>query len=493
MMPSFKLEEATIADIHAALGRGELTCRALVEAYLARIETIDRAGANLNAIVTVNPEALAEADRLDDHFARTGSFVGSLHGIPVLLKDQIETAGIATSFGSSAAAGHIPRRDATAIARLRRHGAIILAKTSMPDWATSWFAYSSRSGETRNPYALDRDPGGSSSGTAAAIAANLGAVGVGEDTGGSIRLPASFCNLVGLKVTPGLISRTGMSPLVVFQDSAGPMCRTVTDAALLLDALVGHDSEDPWTATAAIARPPASYAAALAADGLRGARIGVLEGVAGAAEDPDAAPVNEVIAAAHAAMRAAGAELVPLEVPDLMSQILYTSLYFAHSRHDINQFLAARPELGFTLDTLLAEGRYHPMLDLLEEIGRGPAVPEEEPDYFRKYAAREAFQRQIVNLMAEHQLEAITFPTVQVVPPKRASLNAHRWRCLDFPTNTLIAAQTWMPAMTVPAGFSAAGLPVGIEFLALPYGEPTLFRLGYAFEQATRHRRTPNV
>jgi Asp-tRNA(Asn)/Glu-tRNA(Gln) amidotransferase A subunit family amidase len=492
MTAGFSIEETTIADVHAAYRDGSLTARALVDAYLERIEAYDRAGPALNSIVTVNDSAGALADELDAALECTGELSGPLHGVPVLVKDQAETAGIPTAFGSEAAAGYVPDEDATAIGQLKQAGAIILAKTAMPDWASSWFGYSSRSGETRNSFAHDRDPGGSSSGTGASVSANLGLVGVGEDTGGSIRLPASFNCLVGLKVTPGLISRTGMSPLVVFQDSAGPMARTVTDTALLLDGLVGFDAADEYTATAAIARPPASYAEHLDEGALTSARVGVLRDAFGSDDDPDCATVNAVIEAALESMRAGGAELVELTIPDLMEQIIYTSLYITHSRHDLNAFFASRPQLEIsTVEDLLARKKYHPMLDLLEEIGRGPADPREDPEYLEKYVARERFQRQVVNVMAANSIDVICFPSVQVVPPTRAELNSGRWPTLEFPTNTLVAAQTWMPAMSVPAGFTDAGLPIGLELMALPYDEPTLFRIGYAFEQATRHRRAP--
>jgi len=210
-------------------------------ALLGAHRGLRRNGPELNSILTVNPRALDEAEELDRSFGRSGEFVGLLHGVPVLVKDQAETAGIRTTFGSVAFEDHVPEEDATVVRRLKEAGAVVLAKTNLPDFATSWFAYSSAGGVTKNPYDLDRDPGGSSGGTGAAVAANLGAVGIGEDTGGSIRLPASFDNLVGVRVTTGLISRNGLSPLVVFQDTAGPMTRTVKDAAILLDALVGYD------------------------------------------------------------------------------------------------------------------------------------------------------------------------------------------------------------------------------------------------------------
>ena len=302
----FRLEEATIDDIHSAFRSGEITCRRLVELYLARIEAYDKSGPELNTILTLNPKALEEAEDLDRSLERNGEFVGPLHGIPVLIKDQAETAGIRTTFGSVAFEDYVPEADATAVRRLKEAGVVILAKTNLPDFATSWFAYSSAGGETKNPYDLDRDPGGSSSGTGAAIAANFGAVGIGEDTGGSIRVPSSFDNLVGVRVTTGLISRKGLSPLVVFQDTAGPMTRTVKDAAILLDALVGYDSEDPFTAAATLARDAGSYAEGLSEGTLRGARVGVVREVFGPDDDPDSYQVNGVVEGTLEAMQVAG-------------------------------------------------------------------------------------------------------------------------------------------------------------------------------------------
>lgn len=485
----FSLEETTIASIHAAMTGGSLTAVALVDAYLARIEAYDRGGPALNAIVTVNPRALDEARRLDEAFA-AGGLSGPLHGIPVVVKDQAETEGIETAFGSAAMAGYVPARDATAIARLRAAGAIVLAKTSLPDFATSWFAYSSRSGVTKNPYDLDHDPGGSSSGTGAAVAANLGAVGLGEDTGGSIRLPSSFDNLVGLKVTPGLISRTGMSPLVVFQDSAGPMCRTVEDAARMLNVIVGYDEADPFTATAVIAGPQ-DYTRALDPGALSGRTIGVLRQAFGGADVDGAAAVNAVMERALEALEAAGARLVEVEVPELEHYVEYTSLYVTHSRHDIDAFLASRPVPMKTVKAIRDAGRYHPALDLFEAIVEGPTDPHADPEYFQRYTARETFQRLIVNAMAAAGADALVFPTTQVPAPSRAVLDAGTWTTLTFPTNTLVAAQSWLPAVSVPAGFTDAGLPVGMEMVGLPYGEAALLGLAYAFEQATGHRRPP--
>ena len=491
-MSAFPIEETTIDAVQAAFKDGSLTCEQLVAAYLDRIERFDRGGPVLNGIVTVNPRAIAEAQALDAYFATHKTLKGPLHGVPVVVKDQVETKDIVTTFGSVAQDGYLPEEDATAIVKLKAAGAIILAKTSLPDWATSWFGFSSKSGETKNPYDLERDCGGSSSGTASSVSANLGLVGVGEDTGGSIRLPSSFTNLVGVRVTPGLISRKGMSPLVVFQDTAGPMARTVKDAALLLDAMVGYDPLDEYTTAYTIAGHKGSYTDQLKADGLKGTRIGVLTDAFASGDDPEAAAVNAVIRKAIEEIKACGAEVVEVGLPGLMDHIIETSLYLTHSRHDINAFMAARPGLPTgSLEAIKAGGKYHPVLDLLEEVFKGPDKPEDDPDYFRKLAARDKFQRAVVNLVAANGLDALCFPAVQVLPPKKSDVRDGKTNTLTYPTNTLIAAQTWMPSICLPAGFTPGGIPVGLELVVLPYHEPDLFKLGYAYEQATHHRRAP--
>ncbi len=489
---AFRLEEATIDDIHAAFRSGELTCRRLVEMYLARIEAYDRSGPELNAILTINPEVLEEAEDLDRAFGQGGEFVGPLHGIPVLVKDQAETAGIRTTFGSVAFEDYVPEEDATAVRRLKEAGALILAKTNLPDFATSWFAYSSAGGETKNPYDLDRDPGGSSSGTGAGVAANLGAVGIGEDTGGSIRVPSSFDNLVGVRVTTGLVSRKGMSPLVVFQDTAGPMTRSVRDAAILLDALVGYDPEDPFTAAATLARGAGQYASGLTGSTLEGAKIGVLRDVFGPDDDPDSGEVNRVVEEAVEAMRSAGAEIVdPVNVPDLMGFIEVTSLYLSQSRYDIDGFLSSRPG-SHTVGELFDTKRFHPRLDLFTAIAEeAPERPEEDPNYHKGLAAREEFRRAILNVMASQNLDALVYPNSQVLPPTRKELDDWKWTVLTFPTNALIAAQADLPSVSLPAGFAEGGVPVGFELVGKPYGEAELLKLAHAYERAASPRRPP--
>jgi Asp-tRNA(Asn)/Glu-tRNA(Gln) amidotransferase A subunit family amidase len=490
-MGNIPVVETTIEQVHEAMKNGQLTARELVQAYLDRIAAYDKAGPELNSIITLNDNALEEADRLDAEFRRTGELVGSLHGVPILVKDQAETAGIMTTFGSKAIDGYVPEKDATVIGNLKRRGAIILGKTTMPDFATSWFAYSSKAGNTKNPYDLTRDPGGSSSGTGAAIAANLALVGIGEDTGGSIRLPASFDSLVGVRVTPGLISRNGMSPLVVFQDTAGPMARTVMDAATLLDGMVGYDPTDEYTSAYVVARAPRSYAEAIQGASLDGVRVGVVREAFGSNEDPDCAQVNVVMEAALAKMEAAGASLVDVSIPGLMDFIVSTSLYITHSRHDINGFLAKHDFRFKTVEDILAAKEYHPYLELLEAIGEGPANPTDDPEYFPKMAEREKFQRAIVNAMAKVGATILVYPTIQVVPPTREELDGGKWTTLTFPTNTLIASQSWMPAVSVPAGGTPDGLPVGMEIVGLPFDEVGVLSAALGFEKAVQGRLVP--
>lgn len=486
------LEQADIATIGAELLTGRVTARQLVEAYLERIEALDHSGPELNAVVTVNPAAREQADALDRALADTGCPVGPLHGIPLVVKDCLDTADMPTSFGSEIFADYRPDADATVIARLRAAGAVIVAKTTLPDWATSWFSYSSRTGVTKNPYDLDRDPGGSSSGTGAAIAAGYATAGLGTDCGGSVRLPASFCNLVGVRSTPGLISRAGCNPLVSVQDTIGPMAKSVEDAARVFTVMAGFDETDPLTYAYSVARAPRSYLSSLVPDALQRRRIGVLRSAFGADDDPDSGPVNQVMKAALGELEAGGATLVDVTIDDLTGWIGRTSLYTIKSKYDINNWLASRPDAPVhTVAEIMESGRYHKKLDLLEALAAGPDDPLNDLDYFIAYTAREAFMKTVVNLMESNNLDTVVYPTCQVVPPTHEATDSGRWNTLNFPTNTVISSQTWMPAMTVPAGLTEAGLPVGMEILARPYDEPTMFTVGYGFEQVRGHREHP--
>jgi Asp-tRNA(Asn)/Glu-tRNA(Gln) amidotransferase A subunit family amidase len=488
------IEELTIAEVHAGYQAKQFTARELVQAYLDRIDAIDKSGPTLNSIISVSSKALDEADKLDKFLAENGTLKGSLHGVPVVLKDQIETADIPTSFGSSASGNYLPKSDATVVIRLKEAGAIILGKTTMPDFATSWFSTSSKSGTTKNPYALDHDTGGSSSGSAAAVAANLALVGVGEDTGGSIRLPASFCNLVGVRVSPGLISRTGMSSLVTPQDTSGPMCRTVTDAATLLDAMVGYDSADPYTSAFVVGGRETGYAKSLEGASLSGKRIGVLRQAFGEKDDPDGEALNKVLDKTLKTMQEAGAVLVDVEIPDLDHFVAFTSVYLTRSLQDMNAFVAARPDLGVeSIEKLYETKQYHEKLDLLEAIATGPKGASEDPEYANRMLAQTEFQRLVIRIMVENDLDVFAFPDVRLPAPSNKDIMDDRWTCLTYPTNTVIASQLHFPAVTVPVGFTESGLPVGLELMGIPYGEKELLHAARGLEMITGARMAPSL
>ena len=494
MKTPFDISEATIEKLHDAYREGTTSVREVVQTYLDRIEAKDRGPEGLNAVVELSPTALEDAEKTDQKFAESGQFTGPLHGVPILVKDQIEVGGMPTSYGSEIAARYIPPRDASAVAALRNAGAIILGTTTMPDFATSWFSTSSRSGMTKNPYDLSRDPGGSSSGTAASVAANFTMVGIGGDTGGSIRLPASFCNLVGVRVTPGLISRDGMSSLVTPQDTPGPVARTVEDAARLLDVLVGYDKNDPYTSVARIAHHEGSFTDGLNESVVSGKRFGVLREAFGDANDPDGARVNVVIEDALDKMRAAGAETVDVQIEDLMHLAGFTSVYNTRSHSDMDAFFRARPDTGVTgMSDVVSSGRFHPKLDLLMGIAASPENPKDDPEYLDRILVQQDFQRTVVSLLAELDLDAIVFPDVKLPAPTHEDVLSDRWTCLTYPTNTIIASQLHFPAATVPVGFTDNGLPVGLEIMSAPYDEKRLMLNAAAVERATGARRAPSL
>ena len=484
-------EELTTTAFHDQVLAGTTTRAGLVSWYLRRIADLDSAGPRIGSVVTVNPQALAEAEALDAAFAATGELQGPLHGVPVLIKDQAETAGIPTSFGSALFADYVPERDATVVTRLREAGAIVLAKTTMCDFAAGWFSFSSRSDHTKNPYALDREAGGSSAGTGAALTANLGLLGVGEDTGGSVRIPGSFTNLFGLRPTTGLVSRTGFSPLVHFQDTPGPMGRTVGDVAVLLDAMVGYDPADPFTAVAArIPGRQGSYVASLEGATLAGARVGVLSDAFGSS--PEAKPVSALVLAATDELRSAGADVESLELPRLQDWIRQTAFYATQSREDLTSFLAARPAAPVrSLDEIFASGVFHPLTGLIATAAEGPRVAADAPDYHRMRVRQEEFRRALLHAMATADVDVLVFPTVQVPPPTRQELADLRWTAQTFPTNTVIASQSGLPAMTVPVGMTDDGLPVGMDVVGRPLAEAQLLRFALAWERHARPRRPP--
>ncbi len=486
------LEQVNISQIHAVMLSGSITCESIVEAYLKNIELNNQKGAKLNAIVTMNDSAVDLARQLDVQLLSSNQLIGPLHGIPMVVKDCLETTDMPTSFGSKLFSQYMAKKDATVIAKLRDAGAVIIAKTTLPDWATSWFGYSSRSGETKNPYDLDRDPGGSSSGTGAAIAAGFATVGLGTDCGGSVRLPSSFCNLVGVRATPGMMSRQGCNPLVALQDTIGPMARSVSDAVKVFEVICGFDENDPLTSTYNIGKASPNYSQQLIPDALKNLRIGVVRNAFGSDQDENCRPVNKIMNAAIAQLAAGGAFVSDVEIPNLAESLDATSLYLLKSKYDLNLFLNARPEAPMkTIEDIVNAGHYHPKLDLLEGIANGPDDPLSDLNYYKAYAERDNLMLLITSIMDKGEYDALVYPTAQVPPPLRSETDSGRWTTLNFPTNTLISSQTSMPAITVPAGSTDDGLPIGMEILTRPYDEAMMFRVGFGFEQIRDHRRQP--
>lgn len=483
MSEDFNVVETTIDEIHEAMEDGDLTSEELVERYIERIEEYDHSGPKLNGIVTINEEAVDRAAELDEEFEENGP-VGPLHGIPVLVKDQAETEGITTTFGSEACLDHVPDEDATIVSEVKEAGGIVLAKTNLPDFASAFFGYSSAIGQTKNPYDTGRDPGGSSSGTGSAVAANLGTIGISEDTGGSTRVPAANCNLYGIRPTTGLISRNRHSPIVPRQDTPGPMARTMTDMTKLFDTLVGYDPKDDWTG-AVSQTDVESYTDYLNEDGLEGARLGVLRQAFGDDDDPRGAPVNKVTESALETMEEAGAELVdPVSINDMDEQIEDTVVYASYATLVLNEFIAERDIPYNSVDEIYEADAYHEDLDLIKAIADYDAVPEEDPDFWRKTVGQESLRRDILETFAANDLDAIVFPNVRVIPPKISELG-DRYTTANYPTNTPIGSQSQCPGISVPGGLTDDGLPVGVEILGMPYDEHKLVEMAYAYEQVT--------
>ncbi|HRN61670.1 MAG TPA: amidase [Luteimonas sp.] len=491
-LPDPGLAETSIVELQARMARGELDSLTLVRAYLDRIAAIDDAGPMLNAVIELNPDALRDAEGLDAE-RRDGKLRGPLHGIPVLLKDNIDALPMANSAGSLALAGHRPADDAFLVARLRDAGAVILGKTNLSEWANfrssrSISGWSARGGQTRNPHVLDRSPCGSSSGTGAAIAASLASAGVGTETNGSILCPASVNGVVGIKPTVGLVSRDGIIPIAHSQDTAGPMARSVADAAALLQAMAAVDDADD-ASTANPVRAPVDYLAGLDPDALRGARIGVLR-EHGVAPQPD---VEAAFDHALEALKALGAELVDarIETDGQWRKAGFEVLLYEF-RHGLDAYLAASGAPVRSLDELIAYNRAHtdremPLFgqELFEQAqAKGPLTDKAYRDA-RDEARRLAKTEGIDATLARQRLDALVVPTAGPAWPIDP-VNGDHFTGAGYG----VAAVAGTPSITVPMG-EAHGLPLGIAFLGPAWSEAKLVGYAYAFEQATRARRSP--
>jgi Asp-tRNA(Asn)/Glu-tRNA(Gln) amidotransferase A subunit family amidase len=485
----FQIEETTIAQIHAALRDGRLTCRGLVSEYLKRIEAYDKKGPALNAITLVNPEALALADALDKQFAARKAFTGPLHCIPVVVKDNFETIGMMSAAGSKSLQTFVSAKDAFQVKRIKEAGAIVIAKSNMAEFAFSPYeSLSSIQGHTKNPYALDRVPAGSSGGTAAAVAANLAAIGLGSDTGNSIRGPSSHTALVGIRSTMGLTSRAGVIPLSYLADIAGPMTRTVEDAVAVLQVIAGEDPEDPMTSRLK-GRTIPNYASSLRRDGLKGARIGVLRQAYERAKQPVDDEIVAVFTKALEDMKAAGAtvvDLVRVETPS-RTQGAGTCRGF---KYDINDYLATRGQNAplKTLDAIVESGQFGSSAErrLRSALTSKPEGPDSEACK-ADAAYRQAFGDAVTAVMDKEKLDAFVYPTWSHPPRLIGDLESPHGD-----NSQVFAPTSGFPAINVPMGHTRGGtLPAGITFFGRAWDEPTLIRLAYAYEQATKHRRKP--
>jgi len=486
----FRVQETTIADVHAAIRGGRLTCRALVSAYLRRIELYDKQGPSINAITVVNPDALAVADSLDKRYAAARQFVGPLHCIPMIVKDNFETIGLQTAAGSLALKDYKPQRDAFLVKRVKEAGAIVLAKSNMAEFAFSPLetVNSLLPGYTRNPYALDRVTAGSSGGTAAAVASSLGEVGLGTDTGNSIRGPSAHNALVGIRSTMGLTSRAGVVPLNLFADIAGPMARTMADAVTVFQVVVGYDPDDPAT-EASRSRAIPDYSKSLVRDGLRGARLGVLRR---AYERPGIdSEVVRVFGNAIGELRRAGATVLDtVVVPQLDSAMRLARGGCNPFKHELNAWLAAQGDRVpmKTLDTIIKSRLYHPSIQQrLESAQAVQQSPDSTPGCQGRQRVRDAVRAAVTQVMDSLHLDALIYPTWSNPPRLIGDLNTPAGD-----NSQVFSPQTGMPAITVPMGYTRSNaLPAGLQMLGRAFDEPTLIKLGYSYEQATKHRRAP--
>ena len=489
----FRLMEASIEDIHNAYQSGELTSRQLVQLYLDRIEAYDKNGPNINSIISLNPRALEEADRLDAAFTASG-FVGPLHGIPVIVKDQADAQDMPTTLGSVLLEDYFPEKDAFAVAKLREAGAIILGKSTLGEWGGG-DTYGSLFGITRNPYALDRTVGGSSGGTGGSISANFATVGVGQEGYASIRRPSTWNSLVGMRPTGGLISRSGVyAGWPSINGSLGPMTRTVKDLATLLDALVAYDPEDPLTARG-VGNVPDSYTDFLDNNGLQGARLGIIRESIVSNSEPeseDFSKVSEVFDQAVEQLKAAGAEVVdPIVIPDL-NELLAKRAGGPEGDESFQVYFNRNPNAPFkSRQEVLQSPDFAKVFRYAQEMLRRSS--EGSPGDSRHYEyllAREQLMTNLLKVMADNGLDAIVHKSVEHQPTLISDgMNPPYVNTKGVPhLNTFLV---FVPTITVPAGFTRDQLPVGISFLGRPFSDGALIKLAYSYEQATLHRKPP--
>lgn len=487
---AFNVVETTIADIHSAYRSGRLSARQLVQSYLDRIDAYDKRGPGINALVSLNPRALEEADRLDAAFKAAG-LVGPLHGIPVIMKDQGDVAEMPTTLGSVLFRDHMPKRDAFVVARLKKAGAVFVGKATLGELGAG-DTHGSLFGSTRNVYDLERTAGGSSGGSAASVSANFSTVAVGQEGLASIRRPAIWNGVVGMRPTAGLVSRSGVyAGWPTINGSLGPLARTVADLAQLLDGMVGYDPNDPVTAHG-VGHVPKSYASLLDRNGLKGARIGILRETMGYAAEPgsdDFRKITEVFDKAVADLRAAGAETVdPIVIPDLKALLARRANNAEDDDKAFREYFSGSDNAPFaTRQDAMAS-------PLFAQVLKGARdrwlKTQPEAAHYEYLKARDLLMTCFLKVMADHRLDAIVHKAVEHQPTLiKDGVNPPYVDQKGAPyINTFLV---FVPSIVVPAGFTRDKLPAGITFLGRPYDDANMIKFAYAYEQATHHRRAP--
>lgn len=485
---SFNVVETTIAQVHQAFQNKSLTCTQLVDIYLERIAKYDKS-TQLNAIVFTNPNVQKRSKELDEEFSKTGK-LRELHCVPVILKDNFDTADMATSGGSMVLKSSLPPDDAFMVKKLREAGAIILAKSNMAEWAFSpYFTISTTLGETRNAYDLKRVPAGSSGGTASAVAANFGLVGMGTDTGNSIRGPASHLALVGIRSTIGATSRDGVIPLLLNRDIAGPMTRTVEDAARVFNVIDGYDPNDSSTEKAK-GKLPDNYLDYLKRDGLKGVRIGVLRELS---DTPTAnTEIEKLFNQAIMDLQKAGAIITDdFEIPNF-EMLTKSTGFCSRFRYDINNYFVSLGDKSPVkrLKAIVDAKKYHETSEGGMEWAMSRDVPPEQHEIpcvdVEGDPRRKALLNGVVKAMDDHKIDVIIYPSWNNPPRKIGDTKSPHGN-----NSPIIAPHSGQPAITVPMGFTEKGLPAGLQLLGRPFSDALLFQYAYAYEQATRHRKPP--
>ncbi len=472
------VHEASIAELQDLLRDGEISSVQLVEGYLARIEAYDRAGPRLNSIVRVNPAARGIAAELDRERAASGPR-GPLHGIPVLIKDNYNTTDMPTTGSSVALADFVPNAASTQVEMLIAAGAVVLAKTNLHEYAYGITSVSSLTGQTRNPYDYRRVPGGSSGGTGAAVAASLGAVGMGSDTCGSIRIPSAFNNLVGLRPSKGLSSIHGVMPLSHTQDTAGPLARNTDDLAIVLDIVSGYDVNDPATEVVRDL-PPTRFRERLGEVSLEGLRFGKLDSYLERADGATRGVIEEALEW----LEQRGVTVVSAEIPDVTDLISRSGVIGHEFRNDLDQYLEQfGSERIAGLEDIVDLGLYHQAVD--GQLNRSRDAERDEEAYQQALAARAELRTAVEQVFEENELDAIVYPTIGQIPVFIGESQPGN--------NCSIAANSGLPALSLPAGFSDSGLPVGMELLAGFLEDERLLAIGHAIESGYPQRRPPAV